>query len=61
VGGSSLRVIDLHKRLERQWPGVLRVGELFDLTTIAAQAEALTARLGVRARRDEHVPAAYEL
>jgi amino acid adenylation domain-containing protein len=61
VGGSSLRVIDLHKRLERRWPGVLRVGELFDLTTIAAQAEALTARLGVRARRDEHVPAAYEL
>ncbi|MCH6163955.1 non-ribosomal peptide synthetase [Streptomyces marispadix] len=61
VGGSSLRVIDLHKRLERKWPGVLRVGELFDLTTIAAQAEALTARLGVRTRRDEHVPSAYEL
>ncbi|RAJ68858.1 amino acid adenylation domain-containing protein [Streptomyces sp. Amel2xB2] len=61
VGGSSLRVIDLHKRLERQWPGVLRVGELFDLTTVSAQAEAIAARLGVSASGDESAPAAYEL
>lgn len=64
VGGSSLKVIDLHKRLEEEWPGVLRVGELFDLTTISSQAEAVTARLGVpdgASRRDEDIPAAYEL
>ncbi|OEV29679.1 hypothetical protein AN219_15195 [Streptomyces nanshensis] len=61
VGGSSLRVIDLHKRLDQQWPGVLRVGELFDLTTIASQAEALTSRLGTTDPGDEGLPAAYEL
>ncbi|QPP06028.1 non-ribosomal peptide synthetase [Streptomyces bathyalis] len=61
VGGSSLRVIDLHKRLDQQWPGVLRVGELFDLTTISAQAEAVTSRLGATGPGDEDLPAAYEL
>ncbi|SCK46262.1 non-ribosomal peptide synthetase [Streptomyces sp. WMMB 322] len=61
VGGSSLRVIDLHKRLDQRWPGVLRVGELFDLTTVSAQAEAITSRLGLQARPDEEAPAAYEL
>lgn len=61
VGGSSLRVIDLHKRLDQKWPGVLRVGELFDLTTVSAQAEAIAARLGVTERGDEDAPAAYEL
>ncbi len=61
VGGSSLRVIDLHKRLDSRWPGVLRVGELFDLTTISAQAEAITARLGGRVQQEDDMPAAYEL
>jgi len=63
VGGSSLRVIDLHKRLDARWPGVLRVGELFDLTTVTAQADAITARLGggEAAEHEEDIPAAYEL
>ncbi|MFC4493032.1 amino acid adenylation domain-containing protein [Streptomyces ovatisporus] len=66
VGGSSLRVIDLHKQLDARWPGVLRVGELFDLTTVGAQAEAITDRLGPRPDGEddgpaEDIPAAYEL
>lgn len=66
VGGSSLRVIDLHKQLDAAWPGVLRVGELFDLTTVHAQAEAITGRLGHRPDGEddgpgEDLPAAYEL
>lgn len=61
VGGSSLKVLELHKRLEQHWPGAVRVGELFDLTTITAQAEALTARLGGTSEPDDDTPTAYEL
>ncbi|MEV0765608.1 HAD-IIIC family phosphatase [Nocardia sp. NPDC050435] len=41
VGGNSHSVVHLHLRLEQRWPGALRVGQLFDLHTLAAQAEAL--------------------
>ncbi|MER6915067.1 non-ribosomal peptide synthetase [Streptomyces sp. NPDC000594] len=62
VGGSSLKVIDLHDRLSRRWPGVLRIGELFDLITIATQADAIEARLDAGDRRtDPRPPTAYEL
>lgn len=45
-GGTSLKLIDLHQRIERRWPGVLRVGELFDFTTVEAQARAVRERTG---------------
>jgi amino acid adenylation domain-containing protein len=45
-GGTSLKLIDLHNRMERRWPGVLRVGELFDLTTVKAQARTVRERTG---------------
>ncbi|MFD7285858.1 amino acid adenylation domain-containing protein [Streptomyces sp. NPDC059863] len=72
VGGSSLKIIDLHARLNRRWPGVLRMGELFDLITISAQAEAITSRVGTDAgsgagsnadvrQEDLTPPTAYEL
>ncbi|MFE7590136.1 amino acid adenylation domain-containing protein [Kitasatospora sp. NPDC057512] len=62
VGGSSIKVVDLHDRLEGQWPGALRVGELFDHVTIAAQARRIADHLGERGRDDGPVPpAAYEL
>ncbi|RKN45341.1 non-ribosomal peptide synthetase [Micromonospora endolithica] len=44
AGGTSLKVVDLHKRLERRWPGAVRVGELFDAKTIAAQAAVIAGR-----------------
>ncbi|MEU9077374.1 non-ribosomal peptide synthetase [Kitasatospora sp. NPDC048538] len=43
VGGNSRRVVDLHLRLERTWPGAVRVGRLFDLRTVADQAAAVAA------------------
>ncbi|MFJ2862499.1 non-ribosomal peptide synthetase [Kitasatospora sp. NPDC087314] len=43
VGGNSHRVVDLHLRLERAWPGAVRVGRLFDLRTVADQAAAVDA------------------
>jgi phosphopantetheine binding protein/AMP-binding enzyme len=46
AGGTSLKVVDLHRRLEQRWPGALRVGELFDVKTIAAQASAVAERAG---------------
>lgn len=42
VGGNSHRVVELHLRLEERWPGALRVGQLFDLVTIEAQAAAIS-------------------
>ncbi|MBF6175773.1 amino acid adenylation domain-containing protein [Nocardia blacklockiae] len=39
VGGNSQRVVELHIRLERRWPGAVRVGQLFDAATVRAQAE----------------------
>ncbi|QRV39110.1 amino acid adenylation domain-containing protein (plasmid) [Streptomyces californicus] len=44
VGGNSLKVIELYSALKERWPGTVRVGELFDLTTIATQAAALEER-----------------
>lgn len=62
VGGSSIKVIDLHDRLDKRWPEALRVGELFDYVTIAAQARQIADRLGERAHGEEPAPpATYEL
>ncbi|WP_194835067.1 amino acid adenylation domain-containing protein [Nocardia sp. XZ_19_369] len=41
VGGNSHRVVALHQHLDQRWPGALRVGQLFELTTIELQAAAL--------------------
>jgi amino acid adenylation domain-containing protein len=41
VGGNSHRVVEVHLGLQREWPGAVRVGQLFDLDTVEAQAAAL--------------------
>lgn len=41
AGGNSRRVVELHLRLQRRWPGAIRVGRLFDLDTVRAQAAAV--------------------
>ncbi|MFC9607064.1 amino acid adenylation domain-containing protein [Streptomyces niveus] len=46
LGGNSLKVLELYSALEERWPGTVRAGELFDLTTIAAQARAIGERVG---------------
>jgi AMP-binding enzyme C-terminal domain/AMP-binding enzyme/Phosphopantetheine attachment site len=45
VGGNSHTVVALHTWMERRWPGVIRVGQLFDLVTIRAQAAAVATTL----------------
>ncbi|WP_194815272.1 amino acid adenylation domain-containing protein [Nocardia sp. XZ_19_385] len=45
VGGNSHRVVFLHLQMEQRWPGAIRVGQLFDLRTIGAHAEALETAL----------------
>ncbi|MGX2997521.1 amino acid adenylation domain-containing protein [Streptomyces sp. JNUCC 64] len=49
VGGDSLKIVELYGRLDGQWPGVVRAGELFDLVTVAAQARAIGERTGTGA------------
>ncbi|MFD7335344.1 amino acid adenylation domain-containing protein [Streptomyces violascens] len=62
VGGSSMKVIDLHDRLDKRWPGALRVGELFDCVSIAAQAQRIADHLRESAHGEEPAPpATYEL
>ncbi|MBC2639600.1 MULTISPECIES: non-ribosomal peptide synthetase [unclassified Rhodococcus (in: high G+C Gram-positive bacteria)] len=57
VGGNSHRVVELQRRFEERWPGTLRVGQLFDLVTVAAQAEAISNPTPVG---DASAPATYE-
>jgi amino acid adenylation domain-containing protein len=57
TGGTSLKVVDLHKRLQRRWPGTVRVGELFDIKTIAAQAALVAERAGAPAAERGRPPA----
>jgi len=55
AGGNSLLVIRLHERLERQWPGVFTVADLFAHPTIAEQARRI-AEAGVRPPAEAAVP-----
>ncbi|WP_067547969.1 non-ribosomal peptide synthetase [Nocardia crassostreae] len=63
VGGNSHRVVALHMRLEERWPGVISVGLLFDLDTVAAQAAELSADPARPAASapDGNAPMAFEV
>ncbi|MEV0245280.1 HAD-IIIC family phosphatase [Nocardia sp. NPDC050712] len=62
VGGNSHSVVFLHLQMEQRWPGALRVGQLFDLRTIGAHAEALETALAADAPRSPTAePMAFEL
>ncbi|VFA99399.1 amino acid adenylation domain-containing protein [Nocardia cyriacigeorgica] len=61
LGGNSHRVVFLHLGIEQRWPGAVRVGMLFDLFTIAAQAEAISAaRTGAAVATGHAEPAGDE-
>ncbi|WP_337662017.1 MULTISPECIES: non-ribosomal peptide synthetase [Actinoalloteichus] len=49
LGGNSRRVVDLHLRLQQDWPDAVRVGELFDLVTIDLLTDAIAERIGEEA------------
>ncbi|WP_368681503.1 phosphopantetheine-binding protein [Rhodococcus opacus] len=57
VGGNSHRVVELQRRLDERWPGALRLGQLFDLVTVAAQAEAISQSTDTS---EASAPATYE-
>ncbi|MEV6138345.1 amino acid adenylation domain-containing protein [Nocardia sp. NPDC051990] len=63
VGGNSHRVVALHLRLEAGWPGAISVGMLFDLDTVAAQADALSAGPATRCTSEpaDSTPLAFEV
>ncbi|WP_433761481.1 non-ribosomal peptide synthetase [Nocardia sp. CA-135398] len=63
VGGNSHRVVALHLRLEAGWPGAISVGMLFDLDTVAAQADALSPDRATRIESEpaDSTPLAFEV
>ena len=46
LGASSLKLIEIHEQLDREFPGQLELTELFDYPTIAALARHLQRKLG---------------
>ena len=46
IGASSLKLIEIHEQIDRDYPGVLDLTELFDHPTIAELARHLTSKLG---------------
>ncbi|RDI53342.1 non-ribosomal peptide synthetase [Nocardia mexicana] len=61
VGGNSHRVVALHLRLEAGWPDAISVGMLFDLDTVAAQAEAVASDATTRPEPVDGAPMAFEV
>ena len=45
IGASSLKLIEIHENIEREYPGLLDITELFDFPTIAQLARQLQAKL----------------
>ncbi|MFI5716470.1 amino acid adenylation domain-containing protein [Nocardia sp. NPDC051750] len=64
IGGDSHLIVRLHLALEARWPGAIRVGRLFDLATIEAQATTVQAAAADTSRNTEDrtpTPQAFEL
>jgi len=51
TGGDSLRLMQLFQLLDTAFPGVVQLGELFDLNTLATQSAAIDARTGTARTR----------
>jgi len=48
VGASSLKLIEIHENIDREYPGLVDLTELFDFPTIAELAQHLEAKLAAR-------------
>jgi acyl-CoA synthetase (AMP-forming)/AMP-acid ligase II/acyl carrier protein len=46
VGASSLKLIEIHEQIDREYPGSIELTELFDFPTIAELAQHLKSKLG---------------
>jgi acyl-CoA synthetase (AMP-forming)/AMP-acid ligase II len=49
VGASSLKLIEIHERIDHEYPGLVDLTELFDFPTIAELARHLQSKLGAQA------------
>jgi acyl-CoA synthetase (AMP-forming)/AMP-acid ligase II/acyl carrier protein len=49
LGASSLKLIEIHERIDREYPGQVDLTELFDFPTIAELARHLESKLGAAA------------
>ena len=45
IGASSLKLIEIHEQIDREYPGQIDLTELFDFPTIAELAKHLEGRL----------------
>ncbi len=45
VGVNSLKLVEIHERIEREYPGLIDLMELFDFSTIAELTQRLEAKL----------------
>ena len=48
IGASSLKLIEIHENIDREYPGLVDLTELFDFPTIAELAQHLEAKLAAR-------------
>jgi aryl carrier-like protein len=46
IGASSLKLIEIHENIDRDFPGLIDLTELFDHPTIAELAKHLQGKLG---------------
>jgi acyl carrier protein len=46
IGASSLKLIEIHERIDHDYPGLIDLTELFDFPTIAELARHLQSKLG---------------
>ncbi|HEY6515374.1 MAG TPA: phosphopantetheine-binding protein, partial [Steroidobacteraceae bacterium] len=46
LGASSLKLIEIHERIDHEYPGQVELTELFDFPTIAELASHLEGKLG---------------
>ena len=45
VGASSLKLIEIHEQIDREYPGLIDLTELFDYPTIAELARHIESKL----------------
>jgi acyl carrier protein len=45
VGVNSLKLVEIHEQIEREFPGIIDIMELFDFSTIAKLTRRLEAKL----------------
>jgi aryl carrier-like protein len=58
IGASSIKLIAIHERIERLWPGLVDVTDIFDHPSMAALASFIGEKLAAAAPAARHGPPA---